>query len=237
MECHINGLMVSYLKEGNGSPLILLHGWGSNKETFRGIIDHLSDEYCCFSIDLPGFGESPIEHSMSLDDYVCVLEDFIKINGIEKPIILGHSFGGRIAISFASNHDVSKLILVDSAGVRKFNLKVFLKIKVYKFMKLLGIKKNIGSSDYRNASDVLKQTMNKIVPIDLTNRLELIDAETLILWGELDETTKLSDGKLMSKLIRNSALIVIPKAKHFPYLEHPRYFMLMLMAFLASDRQ
>ncbi len=237
MECHINGLKVSYLKEGDGNPLILLHGWGSNKETFRGVIDHLNDEYCCFSIDLPGFGESVIESPMSLDDYVYVLEEFIKIQGIEKPIILGHSFGGRIAISYASNHDVSKLILVDSAGIRKFNLKVFLKIKSYKFMKKLGFSKNLGSNDYRNATDVLKQTMNKIVPLDLTDRLELIDAETLILWGELDETTKLSDGKLMSKLIRNSALIVIPRAKHFPDLEHPRYFLLMLMSFLASDNQ
>ncbi len=227
--------MFSYKKTGDGKEIILLHGWGSTKETFDNICEHLKDEFTCYQIDLPGFGESKIDKPMSLDDYTNLLREFILDNNINKPIILGHSFGGRIAINYASSYEVEKLILVDSAGIRRFNLKVYLKIKFYKLMKKLKIKNNLGSTDYKNSSSVLKGTMNKIVPIDLRNKMKMINCETLILWGSLDSTTPLKDGIEMNRLINNSLLIKIPDAHHFPYIERPRYFMLMLNSFLVSD--
>ncbi|MFI3329930.1 MAG: alpha/beta hydrolase [bacterium] len=227
--------MFSYKKTGEGKEVILLHGWGSTKETFDDVCNHLKEDFTCYQIDLPGFGESKIEKSMSLDDYTDLLREFILEQNIKNPIILGHSFGGRIAINYASAYEVDKLILVDSAGIRRFNLKVYLKIRCYKLFKKFNIKNNFGSIDYKKSNYILKGTMNKIVPIDLRKKMKMIKSETLILWGSLDETTPLKDGKEINKLISNSVLITIPKTSHFPYLENHRYFMLMLNSFLVSD--
>lgn len=237
MECIINEIKLNYKKEGIGNNIIFLHGWGSNKETFDNVVNHLKEEFCCYQIDLPGFGESSINEALSLADYTNILRQFILKENILNPILIGHSFGGRIAIHYSSLYDIRKLVLIDSAGVRRFNLKVYLKIKLYKLCKKFRIKNKLGSNDYKNSSDVLKGTMNKIVPVDLRDKMRIINCDTLILWGELDSTTPLKDGKLMHKLISKSTLIVIPKAKHFPYIEKYRYFMLMLNSFLASDNE
>lgn len=227
--------MLKYKKVGNGKEIILLHGWGSNKETFDNVANHLKEDFCCYQIDLPGFGESELSRAYSLEDYTTVLREFILEHKIIKPIILGHSFGGRIAINYASMYEVEKLVLINSAGIRRFNLKVYLKIKCYKLFKKFNLKKEFGSIDYKNSSDILKGTMNKIVPIDLRETMKYINSETLILWGEEDKTTPLKDGILMNKLINNSLLVKIPNSKHFPYLENFRYFMIMLNSFLVCD--
>ncbi len=235
MKCRYEQDSLCYKVDGIGENIILLHGWGSNKETFDNVVNHLKEDFCCYQIDLPGFGGSVINEALSLDEYTEILNDFIIKNNITNPIILGHSFGGRIAIDYASKYKVNKLILVNSAGIRKFKLSVFLKIRLYKMCKKLNIKNNLGSVDYKNSNSILKQTMNKIVPIDLSDRMKMIECETLLLWGEHDTITPLKEGKLINRYIKGSTLITIPKSKHFPYIEKYRYFMLVLNSFLASD--
>ncbi len=230
-------LLFKYKKTGDGKEVILLHGWGSTKETFDAVVSHLKDDFTCYQIDLPGFGESIITKSYSLEDYTNELREFILDNNIINPILIGHSFGGRIAINYSSMYDVNKLVLIDSAGIRRFNLKVYLKIKFYKLLKKFNIKKEMGSTDYKKSNDLLKGTMNKIVPVDLRDKMKNINCETLILWGEEDTTTPLKDGKLMNRLINNSLLITIQEARHFPYIEKYRYFILVLSSFLVSDDQ
>lgn len=237
MDVIINEINLNYKKEGIGKNIIFLHGWGVTKETFDNVVNYFKDDFCCYQIDLPGFGKSTINDAMDLDEYTNIIREFIVKYDIENPIIIGHSFGGRIAINYASLYDVSKLVLINSAGIRNFNLNTYCKIKLYKLCKKLNIKNNSGSTDYKNSSSVLKGTMNKIVPIDLKDKLSLINCETLILWGELDKTTPLKDGKVMNKLIDNSTLITIPRAKHFPYIEKYQYFTLLLNSFLISDAE
>ncbi|MFI3252340.1 MAG: alpha/beta hydrolase [bacterium] len=214
-----------------------MHGWGATKETYDKVVEHLQENFCCYQIDLPGFGESTIDKSLSLDEYTNILREFILKENILNPIIIGHSFGGRIAINYASLYDIKQLVLIDSAGVRTFKLNVYLKIKLYKMCKKLKIKNNLGSTDYKNSNQLLKGTMNKIVPIDLREKMKLVHCDTLILWGENDKVTPLKEGRIIKKTIKNSSLIVIPKAKHFPYIEKHRYFMLVLSSFLASDNK
>ena len=128
---------VYFKKEGNGSPIILLHGWGVDSSCFDDLMDSLKEKYQVFAIDLPGFGKSvePSDYYV-LEDYVGLVEQFVNDKKLANPIILGHSFGGRIAIRYASRHRVSKLILVDSAGMKPKNyVKVKLKIMIYKLKK------------------------------------------------------------------------------------------------------
>lgn len=236
MEEQVLGLRISYSKQGEGEPLILLHGWGQNKKTFHNVIRQMSEDYTVYALDLPGFGQSEMILPMNLDDYVRILRQFVQAHELEHIHLLGHSFGGRIAIRYASLYPVEKLILVDSAGIRT-RLSIWKKVKIffYKFCKKLGIKLTMGSTDYRNATPMLKQTMNLIIHQDLTPELQTISCPTLLIWGADDVVTPLSQGQRMHELIRNSGFIVVPKCGHFPYLERFRYFILVLSSFLKGD--
>lgn len=243
------GLDINYKIEGNGPPIILLHGWGTSMNTFDALTNEIKSKYQVHLIDLIGFGKSdtPI-NSLNLNDYVLLLYEYIEKQSIENPIILGHSFGGRIAIKYASNfNNISKLILVDSAGIKKrLKLKTKLKIKKYKFQKWwYKITKNVmaynklllnsGSYDYKHAKESMKQTLVKIVNEDLKKNLKKINVDTLIIWGKEDKETPYKDGILMNKLIKNSGLVTMENTGHFPYLENKRYFNIIIKDYLKVE--
>ncbi len=227
-------------------PIILLHGWGCDSNTFNEVISYLKEQYLVYAIDLPGFGKSEVMDTYyTLDDYVELIKVFIKDKNIIDPIILGHSFGGRIAIKYASLYKVNKLILVDSAGIRPKNyLYTKIKIMLYKLkkhwykltknvMKYHNLIKNSGSDDYKKASLNMKMTLTKIVNENLDHLLKQIKAETLIIWGKNDNTTPLRDAKKLHRKIKNSGLVVIEGVGHFPYLDAPYYFRQILKAYLG----
>ena len=130
MKTIINGLNINYIDEGTGPLLVMLHGWGSNIELFKGVIDFSKAKYHVVAMDMPGFGKSDEpKEAMNVDDYVDFVLAFIKeLYPQEKEIIfLGHSMGGRIIIKLTSGiHDgrikadftVPKIILTDAAGVK-----------------------------------------------------------------------------------------------------------------------
>ena len=244
------GIKINYNIYGKGNPLILLHGWGTSSNTFSNLALILEKKYEVHLIDLIGFGKSeePFK-AFSLSDYVYFINDYIIRNNIKKPIILGHSFGGRIAIKYASMFkNIDKLILVDSAGIKKrFSLKKWIKIKIYKFKKkwyklTRDINKynhlitNSGSYDYKNASNIMKATLSKIICEDLKNHLKDISVETLIIWGKDDKETPYKDALKMNKLLKNSGLVTLENTGHFPYLESKYEFNSILMNYLGVDK-
>lgn len=243
-----DNMKINYQIYGRGRPLILLHGWGLNYHTFDHLIDYLGDNYTIFAIDLPGFGQSEQpQNSYNLTQYVKFLELFITELQIEKPIIIGHSFGGRIAIKYVSSHNdlVNKLILVDSAGIKKRKtIKQMVSIirykclkKYYKFKKdatkynqLLKVN---GSNDFINASNIMKGTMSKVIKEDLRKYLKKINVETLIIWGKDDKETPYKDALYMSKTIKTSGLVTFENCGHFPYLEKKKYFHIVIGKYLG----
>lgn len=242
-------LNINYDIIGKGDPIILLHGWGCNYHTFDNLTNILKHKYTLFLIDLPGFGLSDEpRYIYNLDNYVHFLKTFIESLQIESPIILGHSFGGRIALKYASNNkDIKKLILVDSAGIKeKLSIIKKLKIIIFKILKkYYRLTKNIkkyneltkkyGSNDYINSTNTMKGILSKIIKEDLTKKLKKIDVETLIIWGKLDKTTPYKHALKMNKLIKNSGLVTIDNAGHFPYLERKNYFNIIIKKYLEVD--
>ncbi|MBN1684784.1 MAG: alpha/beta hydrolase [Gammaproteobacteria bacterium] len=230
---------IHYKKSGKGPPLLLLHGWGNDLTSFIKIITYLSEKFTVIALDLPGFGLStPPPTPWNTQDYAQFIESFLKKLNILSPIILiGHSLGGRIAIRLATNHHfpIAKLILIDSAGIRpKRTLKYYYQVYKYKLLKKIAnlpllksflkhkieaYKKRAGSKDYQNASGVMRETLVKTVNEDLRDLLPKIKIPTLLIWGENDLETPLSNGKLMQQLIPNSKLVVIPNAGHHPHLD------------------
>ena len=233
------GYQVHYEYEGNGPTLIMLHGWGVNSSTFSSIFNRLKDDYKILRFDFIGFGESSMPViPFHLDDYVDMLRSLIVYLGIDDFMILGHSFGGRVAIVYASMYKVRQLILVSSAGLVHFSIKTKFKIFKYKALKRLykltskkrleKLQSKSGSKDYKDASPVMKKTMSNIIKRDLKKEIRVLDVSTLILWGYSDKSTPYKDALLMHKLIKGSKLITFYNSRHFCYIEEEDKFVNVL---------
>src|ERR1700690_4461332 len=119
----VNGLSCSYLHAGNGKPLIFLHGWAQSSTTWKGVLSSLQNEYSVYAIDLPGFGQSETPpHAWTVEEYADFVHAFILALSLDHIALLGHSFGARIAASYASRFPVRKLILYATGGAARHSL-------------------------------------------------------------------------------------------------------------------
>lgn len=236
----IEGLSTNYEVYGQGERLLLLHGWATNLQSFGKVGRLLSQNFQVISLDLPGFGLSqPPQTTYGVFDYAAFVEKFLNYLDVNQVSLLGHSMGGAVTIAYALNHSrAKKLILEDSAGIRRQTPWNLFKIHLFKTLKVLTppeyqerLKHIFGSNDYRNAGP-MRSVLIKILNEDLTPRLKDVTQPTLILWGEDDKTTGLSDGKIMNHEIRGSQLAVMDKCDHFPHLEYPDKFVEIVTAFL-----
>ena len=241
----IQDLNVYYEKSGRkGKKVVLLHGWGQNTKMMSFIADALSKHFIVYNIDFPGFGESQ-EPSVvwGCEDYTEFLHEFCVKNKIDNPIFIAHSFGCRIALRYAYKYGAYKMVLTGAAGIRDTRtLSWYLKTYSYKLAKKILPKESIakyqnkvGSEDYKNSSGVMRQTFVKVVNDDVKPILKDINCETLLVFGELDEATPLSKGKLMEKLMPNATLVVFENDDHYAYFKQAIRFNNVLDAFLRSD--
>lgn len=250
MKINLKNVSVYYEVEGQGHPLLLLHGWGQCVDAFRPLIQHLKEDFKVYTLDFPGFGQSEEPKEVwNVYDYADLVEEFIQALNLESPTILGHSFGGRVGIIYAGRQKpLNKLILVDSAGVKpKRGLDYYFRVYTYKIGKrilnLPGLKaykenlmKNAGSSDYQNASPMMRQIMSRVVNEDLQHLMPSIQVETLLVWGSLDDATPLSDAKIMESKIPNAGLVVFEGAGHYAYLDCLPQFLRVMSVFLEKER-
>lgn len=284
MEMIYKGLRVEYLEEGGGPLVVLLHGWGSNKELYNNLIKTLAVKYRVAAPDFPGAGKSqePTE-AWSVDDYCDFVETFVceRLSAAKvccsteaddagmtsadvakagqdiakKPqvILAGHSHGGRVLIKLLGGRElpfeVTKLILIDSAGlvpvktpeqIRKMKrYKRAKKILNFPLVKLLfpkaleKLQSKSGSADYRMATPIMRQTMVKVVNEDVREYLPKIKAETLLVWGDKDTATPISDAKYMESQIPGSGLAVMPGAGHFSFIDNQYQFLAVMRSFMG----
>lgn len=250
-EIELEGLRVRMEVTGDGRPLIMMHGWGCDHTTVRSIAATAAQTHTVYNIDFPGFGGSQEPPEVwGVELYTRLIEDLVRKEGLERPVLIGHSFGGRVSILYASRNEVDKVVLVDAAGIKpKRSLKYYLKVYSFKAGKrfwelLLGKEKaqervdrmrtKRGSSDYAGASPMMRRILSKVVNEDLTDRLPLISAPTLLIWGENDTATPIADAKKMSRLIPGSGLVSFPGCGHYSFLDNPIQFRAVLSSFLKS---
>ena len=249
---NIRGTQLSYTVEGEGMPVILMHGWGCNRSTLKSIEAQLTPGFKVYNVDFPGFGGSNEPSAVwGVEEYTSLIEEFARQEHIENPILLGHSFGGRVGILFASRNKVHKLILVDAAGVKpRRSLRYYYKVYSYKAIKhallfFLGKKRGetalnsyrakVGSSDYSNASPMMRAILSKVVNEDLKSVMPKIACPTLLIWGANDTATPLADAKIMEKLIPDAGLVSFDGVGHYSFLENPYQFAAVLKSFLSKD--
>lgn len=254
MQVKVNNWNINYEVMGNGNPVVLLHGWLADLETMRPIANNLSKNFKVYLVDIVGFGKSDLpEHPLNTNDFGNFLKEFLNTLKIKNPILIGHSNGGRTIINAVGRKIVTpkKVILIDSAGLKpKRKLGYYLKVAFYKTGKFIlnllpntkkiksfkeKLRNNVGSSDYKSSSNVLKETMKLILNEDLSELLPNINVPTLLFWGTLDNATPISDGRKMAKLIPDSGLIEYPGSSHFSYLENLNNFNTVVNEFLKND--
>ena len=242
MKIKVKDTLVNYIQYGEGKDIILLHGWGQNIEMMKPIGDNLAGNIRITIIDFPGFGESeePSE-AWNISDYSNMLELLVKELKIKKPIVMGHSFGGRVAIRYSANNPIEKLVLFGSPCVR-LQQKQPLKVRILKKLKTLPgmdkfgefMKKYIGSRDYKAASPMMRQILVNTVNEDLSAYASQIEEPTLLIWGDNDTEAPIEEAKMLEKIMPDAALIVLP-GTHYAYLENLGQILNILHSFLNGD--
>ncbi len=218
-------------KVGTVNKTFILHGWAYSTEKWNPFITSLKDNgFDTELLKIPGLTEK-LEAVWDIDDYVQWLNRKI---GNNKVILIGHSNGGRILLAFATKYPekINHLILMDSAGIYHNELPIKLKRLIFQSLAGIGKKftksdslrkilyKIARESDYEKAPPFVRQTMINLINFDVTESLTRVKIPTLIIWGEDDKTTPISDGKLMHRLIKDSKLHIIKSAKHSPQFTH-----------------
>ena len=232
----VDNINISYIEKGTGQPIILLHGWGQTKETFNDLINSLCEEYKVIAIDLPGFGDTEIGVPLDLFSVAELIYHFVEQMNIKKPIMIGHSYGARIVSIYGSKYNVSKIVIISGAGIKqKISIINRLKIRIYKFFKKRNIILKLGSKDYINSDNVKRSMLVNAINTDLSKELTTISVPTLLIYGKNDKVTPLDLGYKMKNKIKYSELIEVEDCGHFPYIEKPTIFRLILNSFLVSD--
>lgn len=237
-DCNIN-----YIDYGtNEDAIILLHGWGQNIEMMKYIGDQFQSNHRVIIIDLPGFGlSSEPKFPWTLYDYVEFLEILLKELKIKNPTIIGHSFGGKIGLLYSSKNEVKKLVCLASPYKQKIK-KETLKTKILKtakkipgLNKLEGLaKKYIGSTDYKNASEMMRKILVNHVNLDITEDVKNIKCPTLLIWGTMDMAVSIDDAYELEKLIDNCGLVTYDGCTHYAYLERLGQTISVLKSFLDN---
>ena len=258
---HYNNLSISYNRVGvqDKKPLIILHGWGSNKQVMMPLAKQLSDIRDCYVFDLPGFGNSSIPHEpWSVDDYADLIHEFIDNQEFDSVDLLVHSFGGRMALKLCARPNakqyINRVLITGGAGMkpkrgwkyylRKYTAKLLkapflilpssLRGKALGWLRNTSLWKALGSSDYSKLEGTMRETFVKTVTEYLEPCLPKIPHEILLLWGENDEAAPLYQAKRMEKGIEHSELVVIEHAGHYAFLDRPSHFTSIAKAFFEG---
>lgn len=225
------------------SPILILHGWNLSSEKYEPLKKNLEKQgYKVYVPNLPGFGATTLPKVYDIPDYALYVREYMKKNKLDKPVVIGHSFGGRIAIYLeATHHNIfSKLILT---GVPGYPPASSLKVSVFKIIAKTGrlifslpilnlfskpFKKLLyffaGSFDYYKTDGIKKETFKNVVAFDISSKLSHIKNKTLIIWGKEDRITPIWIAKKMNENIQDSKLIIIDNEKHNFLFNNPELF-------------
>jgi len=201
--------------------VLILHGWGSNKEIMKQAFAKELKAYKHIYLDMPGFGASSNDMILTTQDYAEIVKAFLITLNIEPLVIMGHSFGGKVATLLASRY----LVLLSSAGIiteKPWSVKV--KIATFKFLKPLGMKKIrelFVAPDAQGMSHEMYETFKNVVDENFESEFGKSKSRALCFWGIDDTATPLYTGEKIAGLIDNSQFFPM-EGDHFFFLKHAK---------------
>jgi len=202
--------------------LLVLHGWGSNKEIMKQAFSKTLPEYKHIYLDLPGFGNSRNESILTTQEYAKIVALFLNAINVKPTIAMGHSFGGKVATLLQT----PCLVLLSSAGiltVKPWSVRV--KIATFKLLKPLGMKKIrelFVAPDAKHMSHEMYETFKNVVDEDFEASFERSKSKALCFWGKEDTATPLYTGEKIATLIEDATLYPLD-GDHFFFLQHAHF--------------
>lgn len=247
---------VQYKTAGEGPVLLVLHGWGKGSDAYIQVMELLAGQgYQVIVPDLPGFGKTPSPQDVwGVDEYSQFVFQFSQKLSLPKFFLLGHSFGGQVAVKFATDHPelLQGLILYAAAVIRRESnattkviqsiarlgnsilsippLSLFKSPMRKLFYKLFGISGAVYSKG------VMKKVRETVIRQDLSHLLPNIPHPVLILWGNKDKSTPLTDAHSIKEKIPQASLVVFPGATHLIHQEVPEKFVASITSFLSNNQ-
>lgn len=233
MQVIVDKTLVEYTDVGTGTPLVCLHGWMMNKESFAEMAGELRSDRRVIAIDLPNFGSSQNTNDIiSVSDYAQFIARFLAKLEIDSYDLAGHSMGGQIAMYGVGSgllHPRS-LILIAASGVR--DERKITKLFLASIAKLFGpaiplsLKQKfytaIGSDYEPGLSAVHKKIITKLLNTDVQEQARLITVPTLLIYGSLDASTPVYMAEKLQKLMTQAKLVVLDKENHWLQQTSPR---------------
>ena len=225
------------LNQNMKKNILFLHGWGAQKTLMKTAFGAYFKDYAHIYLDLPGFGNSSNELSLTTHDYAAIVRAFLQDLGANVFIAVGHSFGGKVALLL----DPPVLVLLSSAGIlEKKPLAVRAKIAIFKLLKPFGARKirNLfASRDAKNMSQNMYETFKNVVNEDFSAKFAARGAgqQTLIFWGKDDSATHLASGEKIHALIDGSKFFAL-EGDHFFFLDKGAQIERLALENLTSKR-
>ncbi|MCH1417337.1 MAG: alpha/beta hydrolase [Flavobacteriaceae bacterium] len=259
----LNGMKIHYRDEGAGTPIVLIHGTGASLHTWNDWTKDLVKDYRVIRLDLPAYGltgQDP-QNRYSSKDYVDLLDAFLTELKVDQFHLVGNSLGGLISWLYASYYPekVEKLVLLDPSGFPFKNTPMVIKMAktpvLNNFIRYVTprsfIEKNIQEV-YYDPTLIKASTLDRYYDLtlyegnrdafidrafiereDYRDRLSLIKAPTLILWGENDAWIPVSDAPKFKAAIENAQVVIMPETGHVPMEEKPKESLAVVADFLA----
>jgi len=202
--------------------ILILHGWGSNKEIMKQAFGSRFPDYKHIYVDMPGFGHSNNAHILHTSDYAKIMQSFMGELNVHPDIIMGHSFGGKVATLL----NPKCLVLLSSSGILvPKSAKVRAKIALFKLLKPLGLgrlRRLFVSDDAKEMSHEMYETFKNVVDEDFESNYDNVTGKTLCFWGKSDTATPLWTGKKISSRVKDGTLFPL-EGDHFFFLNHAEY--------------
>ncbi len=219
-----------YLKAGSGPPVVLIHGGASDSRDWVGTLAALSHRYSLYAPDLLGFGLSDrTKDGYYLSDFTEFILGFIETLGLEHPVLVGHSLGGRLCLGVALRHPekVRKLVLVDASGLGKVSrLGNIVLTAFWAIRKLLR---------HRQPYPNFLTAEGEDDPWLCVDELPDIRTPTLIVWKRHDLYFPLAIARRAEELIPGAHLVVLPGYGHAPHGQNREAFNRLLLDYLDHD--
>lgn len=254
---NINGINIYYTEEGEGEPLLIIHGFMASCIEFTEISRILSKNVKVISIDLAGFGKSDkcpnIDYSKTNMAHLISL--LMRRKGFSIYNVLGHSMGGEVALNLAAAYkeEIKSLILVSSVGwidiyrtpLPAFILEhIFLMYSVQKFFYKLCLynKKHFDKCKFEKIyylnSKIPGKTLNSFMRKNDNNKkfnvTQDIKCPVLIIWGKHDRIVPLRNAYKFHENIENSTLKIFEHCGHLPYTEEQDRFVYEILKFITT---
>lgn len=223
---------INFDSSAGGQAVVFLHGWGGGIQSFSAAYNAVCDlGYNAVNFAFP----KDVPSDWGVYEYAAHVHEFFRRHGIEKPIIVGHSFGGRVGIILASKGVCGGLVLVDSAGMKpKPSLIKKIRVARYRYRVRRGKPLDgMGSKDYNSLKAEMRPVFVRIVNTHLERLLEHIHCPSLIIWGKRDKDTPPYMARRLNRRIAGSRLEYID-GDHFCYIQSHYAFVKLLKNFLSE---